>query len=149
MTTIKISALPEATDALANDDLLVIVRDTDTTTKKTTALHLKTYMNSPGVDVLASDGVVTLNFDPSLSPLKLLDMEHDIAFVSSNLAAGLILSVRLLATVSDRALEFPVAWVFIGAAPPALLAAGKSAILSLTSMTALDTGVIAAYSAEP
>lgn len=102
-----------------------------------------------GVVTLTSATTVELDFAVTLSSLKVLDMSHNVEFTTTNLAAGRSIAVMLTAVSSDRNFTFPAGWVFIGAAAPASLVSGKSAALSLTCKSALDSGVIAAYSAEP
>ena len=73
----------------------------------------------------------------------------DIAFTSANLAAGRTKTIRLVGDASPRALTFPAGWKFVGAAAPSVLAAGKTAVLTLTSFAADDAGVVSTYAAEP
>lgn len=104
-------------------------------------------LQDPSTATLTSSTSVALDFDPLLPPVKLLTATHNITFTTANLQTGRSVIVKILASGSDRNLTFP-AWVFIGAAAPASLASGKTAVLSLLSTTSADAGVIAAYSAE-
>ena len=103
----------------------------------------------PGVSTLTSSTSVVLDFNPILPPLKILDMSHDVVFTTSALAAGRSIAVKLKAISTSRALSFPVGWVFLGAAAPTSLASGKTAVLSITAFSALNSGIVAAYSVEP
>lgn len=75
-------------------------------------------------------------------------LSGDITFSTSNRAAPRTLVIRIVGDGSIRAFTFP-AWVFIGAAAPASIAANKVAILSLTCFGANDTDIIAAYAVQP
>jgi hypothetical protein len=90
----------------------------------------------------------TQTLDFSASAHQNLALTGGVTFASSNLAVGRAITV-LLTAASTQTLAFPAGWIFIGAAAPASLAAGKTAILSLTSFGTTNANVIAAYSAQP
>jgi hypothetical protein len=104
----------------------------------------------PSVLTLAYAASITLDFDPALSPYQKVTLAGDLTLLSpsSNLGGGRALSLLIIGDGSTRTLTFP-AWSFLGSAAPATLAAGKKAVLSLTSYGALDADVIAAYAAVP
>lgn len=76
-------------------------------------------------------------------------LDDDVAFTSENHAAGLTVTVLLIAGGSSRALSFPAEWKFVGAAAPSSLASGKEAVLTITAFGSDITNVRAAYAAEP
>jgi hypothetical protein len=90
----------------------------------------------------------TQTLDFSASAYQNLALTGGVTLASSNLAVGRAITV-LLTAASTQTLAFPAGWIFIGAAAPASLAAGKTAILSLTSFGTTNANVIAAYSAQP
>jgi hypothetical protein len=104
----------------------------------------------PSVLTLAYAASITLDFDPALSPYQEVTLAGDLTLLSpsANLGGGRALSLLIIGDGSTRTLTFP-AWSFLGSAAPATLAAGKKAVLSLTSYGALDSDIIAAYAAVP
>jgi hypothetical protein len=96
--------------------------------------------------VLAYSATTDLNFDAD--DYRSLTLAGNVTFTTSNRGAPKALSIRIIGDGSTRTLTFP-AWKFVGAAPPASLAANKIAILSVTCFGSADTDIVAAYSAEP
>lgn len=105
----------------------------------------------PSVLTLAYAASITLDFDPALPPYQKVTLAGDLTLLSpsANLGGGRALSLLIIGDGSTRTLTFPAGWSFLGSAAPATLAAGKKAVLSLTSYGALDADVIAAYAAVP
>lgn len=105
----------------------------------------------PSVLTLAYAASITLDFDPALPPYQKVTLAGDLTLLSpsTNLGGGRALSLLIVGDGSTRNLTFPAGWSFLGSAAPATLAAGKKAVLSLTSYGALDADVIAAYAAVP
>ncbi len=95
-----------------------------------------TYSTTPAVD-FSGDG------------FKIITLTGDATFSGSNYAAGKSVTVVIVGDSSTRNLAFDSDWVFLGAAAPTTLAANKKAVLTLTSTTGADTGIIAAYAAQP
>lgn len=97
------------------------------------------------------DGIVygaTTNIDFTLATLQAVTLAGNITFTTSNLAPGRSVSMKILADGSTRNFTFP-GWIFIGAAAPASIAAGKTAVLSLVSYGSSDGAVVAAYAVAP
>lgn len=82
------------------------------------------------------------------APTQLLALTGDVTFTTTGLTAGATMRVVISADASTRAFTFP-AWKWIGAAAPANIAASKTGILTLTSTTTADTGVVARWEVEP
>lgn len=95
-----------------------------------------TYSTTPAVD-FSGDG------------FKTITLAGDATFSGTNYAAGRSVTVRIVGDGSTRNLAFDSDWIFVGAAAPSTIAANKVAILTLTSFTNADTGVVAAYSVQP
>lgn len=81
-------------------------------------------------------------------PLKTVSLTGDITFTTSNKAAAKSVTIRIISDGSIRTFTFP-AWVFVGAAAPASIAASKTAILTLTAYGTNDTDIVAAYAVQP
>jgi hypothetical protein len=97
--------------------------------------------------VLAYGASVDIDF--TAADYRSVTLAGDIVFTTSNLAAPRAITVRIVGDGSIRNLSFPVGWTFLNlATPPATLAAGKTAVLSLTAFGATDADVIAAYAAQ-
>lgn len=97
--------------------------------------------------VLTYAATTDLDFDAG--DYRSLTLAGNVTFTTSNRGAPKALAIRIIGDGSIRTLTFPVGWKFVGAAPPASLAANKIAILSVTCFGAADTDIVAAYSAEP
>lgn len=69
-------------------------------------------------------------------------------FTTSNLAAGRHKLIKILCDGTNRVIAFP-GWKFVGGAAPTSILAGKTMLVGCISYTAADSGVVAAYSAEP
>ena len=100
-----------------------------------------------GQSVLTYAGTVDVDFD--LAANRTLALTGDVIFTTSNRAAGKSEVVKILCDGSDRGFTFPATWIFIGAAAPATIAAGKTAILSLICFGTTDADVLAVYTVEP
>jgi hypothetical protein len=101
------------------------------------------------VEALTYAASLAIDFDPSKETYKTLTLTGNITFSSSNLGAGRQASILLTDDGSARTRAFPVGWVFIGAAAPTAITAGKKAVLSLVSFGATDAEVAVAYSEQP
>lgn len=100
-------------------------------------------------DALAYSATVDLDM-ASLSGLyRTVTMDGALTLTTSNRAAGRNVVLRLLAGASTRSLTFPGGWVFLGAAAPSSIAAGKTAVLSLSFFGSADSDCVAAYSVQP
>ena len=97
-----------------------------------------------GVKTLTYAATVDLDFlDKAVQDVTL---NGNIEFTTSNLAAGRSLAVTILADESERTFTFP-AWVFVGT-EPTVIAAGKTATLSLLARGSTAASVVAAYAVE-
>lgn len=90
----------------------------------------------------------TTNIDMDASGVRTLALTGNVTFTTSNKAAGKTTTIKILADASSRNLTFP-AWIFIGAAAPTAIAAGKTAILTVTAFGTADTDIVAAYAVQP
>ena len=95
---------------------------------------------------LGTTGTIDLDF--STNELQLMPaMTGIVTFTGSNYVAGGSKTIRIIGGASAYAFVFPANWKFVNTVP-ADLAIGKYAVLTLTSTTTADTGVIAAYAVE-
>lgn len=92
---------------------------------------------------------VNLDFSATLPVYRSITLAGDLTLTGSNYGLGRQVSLRIVADGSTRTLTFPAGWTFIGAAAPADIAAGKTAILSMTTYGSTEGDVVAAYSVEP
>lgn len=90
----------------------------------------------------------TTDIDFSLADYRSLALTGNVTFTTSNRAAPKTVTVKILADASIRTFTFP-AWIFVGNAAPASIAANKTAVLTVTCFGSADTDCVAAYSAEP
>ena len=95
---------------------------------------------------LGTTGTIDLDF--STNELQLQPaLTGAIVYTGSNYVAGGSKTIRIIGGASAYGFTFPANWKFVNTVP-ADLAIGKYAVLTLTSTTAADTGVIAAYAVE-
>lgn len=90
----------------------------------------------------------TTDIDLTVVGIRTLALTGNVTFTTSNKAAGRRASLKIAADSSTRTLTFP-AWVFVGAAAPANIAANKIARLTLECYGTNDTDIIAAYAVQP
>jgi len=131
----------------ANGNALFV--DVSTTSLSATTLSATQLTVSRAIitqTVLTYAASTAINFD--LNSFRTIALTGDITFTTSNLAAGKSVSLKILADGSIRNFTFP-AWIFVGAAAPASIAANKTAILTLTAFGAADANVVAAYAVQP
>lgn len=100
----------------------------------------------PGITALVYAASVDLDFDET--DFQTLSLTGNVTFTTSNLAAGRTVTLKILSDASIRTFTFP-AWIFVGTAAPASIAASKTAILSLTAFGATDASTVAAYAEQP
>jgi hypothetical protein len=77
-----------------------------------------------------------------------LTLNGNVTFTTSNRADGWQSTVIVKADASVRNLTFP-AWVFVGAAAPATIAANKTAVLELWCNGVNDTDIVARWTVQP
>lgn len=80
--------------------------------------------------------------------LQTVTLTGDVTFTTSNKAAGVYLTVRVVGDGSNRTLAFP-AWKFVGTVAPTTLVANKVAILTLICFGTADTDIVASWVSEP
>jgi hypothetical protein len=101
-------------------------------------------------NVVQAQSVLTYNastaIDFNLGGQRTISLTGDVQFTTTNVAAGKEVTLKILADGSDRNFTFP-AWIFVGT-EPALIAAGKTAMLSLRCYGAADANIVAAYAVE-
>lgn len=78
-----------------------------------------------------------------------ISLTGNITFTTLNLALGRSISLQIICDGTPRNFTFPGGWIFLGAAAPASIAAGKTAVLSLFSYGAADANVLAVYAVQP
>lgn len=105
--------------------------------------------NTPPVAALTpTTGAVTLDMAAVDGEYLTHALSGNVTYSSSNRAAGRTVTIKITCDGTLRTFTFP-AWVFVGGAAPASIAANKRAILTVTFFDTTDAGAIAAYSVEP
>jgi hypothetical protein len=84
-----------------------------------------------------------------VAPVLLLALTGNVTLTTTNLFAGGRVEVVITADGSSRNFTFPAGWVFVGAAAPASIAAGKKGVLTLISTGTTDAGVVAKWDVQP
>lgn len=92
---------------------------------------------------------VTLDMAAIAGQYRTITLAGNLALQTSNRAAGRAVVLRLVGDGSSRTLTFPGSWVFLGNAAPSTLAAGKTAILSVTFFGSADSDAVCAYAVQP
>jgi hypothetical protein len=90
---------------------------------------------------------VTLNFAVLDRQINTIDLTGALELLTSNLANGREVRLRLVCDATQRALTFPTDWRFVGT-KPANIAASKVAVLSLAAFGATNAHVVAAYAVQ-
>lgn len=80
--------------------------------------------------------------------LQTVTLTGNITFTTSNRAAGVYVTVRVVGDGSNRTLVFP-SWKFVGTVAPNTLVANKVAILTLICFGSNDTDIVASWVSEP
>lgn len=116
-------------------------------------VHCGTTFDLEGNDV---DNILNLIHDLSTSgtdidfgeeELQEISISANTTFTGTGYAIGKSKSVKITTDGTLRTLTFPSGWVFVGT-KPADQAASKTGILSLTSFTAAEAGVVCSYAVE-
>jgi hypothetical protein len=95
---------------------------------------------------LGTTGTIDLDF--TANELQLMPaMTGIVTFTGSNYVAGGSKTIRIIGGASAFGFVFPAGWKFVNEAP-ADLAIGKYGVLTLTSTTTAEAGVICAYAVE-
>jgi hypothetical protein len=98
-----------------------------------------------GLTTLNSDSIA-LNFSAETG-LYTRSAAGTITFTASNYRAGAIKTVRIIPGASNRNLNFPTNWVFVGTKPTTVLA-NKVGILSVTSFGTTEADCVAAWAVQ-
>jgi hypothetical protein len=98
---------------------------------------------------IAYAATVSLDLAALTGSYRTISLTGPLELQTTGRAAGRSVALRLVGDGSSRALTFPAGWVFIGASAPTALAAGKTAILSLSFFGAADSDCVAAYGEQP
>jgi hypothetical protein len=99
-------------------------------------------------DITPQFSSITLPLDLAADGLQSVSLTGNITFSTANLAPGRSKKIRIIADGTQRTFTFPGAWTFVGSAVPANIAAGKTAILELTTFGTTDADVIARYTVQ-
>jgi hypothetical protein len=91
---------------------------------------------------------ITLDFATRDKQMATVSLTGNLEFLTSNLANGREVRLRLVCDATQRTLTFPTDWKFV-CLKPANIAASKVAILSLAAFGTTNADVIAAYAAQP
>jgi hypothetical protein len=118
---------------------------TTTAINELTLTDLKRIQRELGT-TLGTSGTIDLDFTTNELQLQPA-LTGAIVYTGSNYVAGGSKTIRIIGGASAYGFTFPANWKFVNTAP-ADLAIGKYAVLTLTSTTASDTGVVAAYAVE-
>jgi hypothetical protein len=145
MAGTKISELTSAS-ALVDTDKMPVVNSA--TTKATTLALLRSQLSAASVQTVAYATTVTLDFSGAPSNVRDIALTGNLTLVTTGLASGRSITARLVADGSTRTLTLP-AWVPVGSALPTSLAAGKTAILTVTSFGTTNAECVAAYAVQP
>lgn len=92
---------------------------------------------------LSTTGTIDIDFSGALLQTQGA-LTGNITYTGSNYAAGSSVTIRVVGGTSSQTLTFPSGWVFVGTAPTSL-AAGKTAILTVTSFGTTAANVVAAW----
>ncbi|MFD2788053.1 hypothetical protein [Hymenobacter rubripertinctus] len=91
----------------------------------------------------------TITLDLAGAAWHTLTVAGNLTFTeTTNKAAARSKVIRLVSDGSARTLIFPPAWVFVGATAPTSLAAGRTAILTLTCFGSTEDDIVAGYAAQ-
>jgi hypothetical protein len=99
-----------------------------------------------GLTTLNSDSIA-LNFSAETG-LYTRSAAGTVTFTASNYRAGAIKTVRIVPGASNRTLNFPANWVFVGTKPATVLA-NKTGILTVTSFGTTEADCVAAWAVQP
>ena len=97
---------------------------------------------------LTYEATVNLDLAALDQQYRTIVLTGNLALTNSNLAAGRMISLRLIPGASSRNLTFPIGWKFYTDKPTSI-AASKEAVLSLTYYGTADTDCVAFYRQQP
>ena len=90
---------------------------------------------------------VTIDFAARNRQINTISLTGALELLSSNLANGRALQLRLVCDGTEQTLTFPTDWKFVGT-KPANIAASKVAILTLAAFGTTNADVVAAYAVQ-
>jgi hypothetical protein len=90
---------------------------------------------------------VTLDFSALTGQMNTISLTGALELLTSNLAAGREVRLRLVCDSTQRTLTFPADWKFVGT-KPANIAASKVAVLSLAAFGTTNADVVAAFAVQ-
>jgi len=91
----------------------------------------------------------TVNFSFQTFGGKRLTLGGNTTFAATGHLFGAYLIIRIICDGTLRTLTWPIGWRWVGAAAPANIAAGKTALLRLWSFGTNDNEVVARWLVEP
>lgn len=95
---------------------------------------------------LATTGTVDIDFTGSVLNTQ-GSLTGDITYTGSNYLTGSSVTTRIVNGATERTLTFPTGWVFVGT-EPTTIAAGKTAILTVTSFGTTEADCVAAWAVQ-
>jgi hypothetical protein len=90
---------------------------------------------------------VTLDFAALDKQMNTISLTGDLELLTSNLANGREVRLRLVNDATERTLTFPADWKFVGT-KPATIPVSKVAILSIAAFGTTNADVVAAYAVQ-
>jgi hypothetical protein len=106
---------------------------------------------TPVLGSLAGSGTVNLDMNALRGTYQSISATNNITFTTSNRAAGRTVTIRIIASGGNRTINFNSSWVFISPIVKStswVLAAGKTAILTLTFFGTGDGDAVAAWAVQ-
>ena len=100
-----------------------------------------------GYETITYASQVTLDFSTRDRQINTISLTGALELLTSNLANGREVRLRLVCDGTKRTLTFPTDWKFVGT-KPADIAASKVAILSLAAFGTTNADVVAAYAVQ-
>lgn len=95
---------------------------------------------------LATTGTVDIDFTGSTLNTQ-GSLTGNVTYTGSNYLTGSSVTTRIVNGATERTLTFPTSWVFVGT-EPTTIAAGKTAILTVTSFGTTEADCVAAWAVQ-
>jgi hypothetical protein len=138
------------TSTMTNKTLVAPALGTPSSGNLSSCTNLTGALDTGGADVdniqnLIHDiSVTTVALSFTADQLQTISAAGTLTFTCATYTAGSSKTIKILDSGSGQTLAFPAAWIFVGTKPTAI-AASKTGILTITSFTTAESGVIAAY----
>ena len=155
MTSTKILGYAQLSTPVGTE--AVVVADSATTNKYVIITDLiKKWFSEVNADGNNLVGVQNIQYDLSTATTALdfandelqeISIVADTTFTCTGYVAGKSKSIKITTDATLRTLTFPAAWRFVGP-KPIDQAASKIGMLTITSYTAAEAGIVAAYAVE-